>query len=391
VAGCAGAASPTRGTYRSVLVSAGTRVHGPAGCRAAPFPGARAPAPYSSGERAELAAVARAQRRPAKRAWALAMVMFGIGAGLRPGELAALRGTRVTARGGRAVVHVSGGPAPRTVPVTARYAGRAAGWPAAPGTGSCSGPAPRTGPARTCRFCHLWLPPDGRRCPQAGAGPAICGYLAAGTPVPVLLAITGSPEAGSLVRCRHVPGICPSKGARGHAGARRPAGERRRPGPARCGGRGQRGDGGLAAELIDRSGKAPVIEAALAKATAPPPAATAPCSPRFCARPSTTGRCSSPRPPGCCSASSPVLPGPCSASRHRRHPPGVPGRLPPPPLLLPRHLCRSWTLGAAEKPAPDRRPASSRRPGNWPRARPRPPRQRLEAFINSPAKPASRS
>jgi hypothetical protein len=35
----------------------------------------------------------------------------------------------------------------------------------------------------------------------------ICGHLAGGTPVPVLLAITGIAEAGSLARyARHVPG-----------------------------------------------------------------------------------------------------------------------------------------------------------------------------------------
>ena len=41
----------------------------------------------------------------------------------------------------------------------------------------------------------------------------ICGHLAAGTPVPVLLAVTGIAEAGSLARyARHVPGISSSKG-----------------------------------------------------------------------------------------------------------------------------------------------------------------------------------
>ena len=42
----------------------------------------------------------------------------------------------------------------------------------------------------------------------------ICGHLAAGTPVPVLLAITGIAEAGSLARyARHVAGVSSSKGA----------------------------------------------------------------------------------------------------------------------------------------------------------------------------------
>ena len=41
----------------------------------------------------------------------------------------------------------------------------------------------------------------------------ICGHLAAGTPVGVLLSITGVAEAGSLARyARHVAGISSSKG-----------------------------------------------------------------------------------------------------------------------------------------------------------------------------------
>ncbi len=41
----------------------------------------------------------------------------------------------------------------------------------------------------------------------------ICGHLAAGTPVGVLLAVTGIAEAGSLARyARHVAGVSSSKG-----------------------------------------------------------------------------------------------------------------------------------------------------------------------------------
>src|SRR5260370_41818905 len=125
VAGLAGRASSTRGTYRSVPCQLAAPVHGKPGCRATPFPGARAPAPCSPAERAELAAIARAQRGPAQRAPALAMVVFGIGAGLRPGELPGLRGCHVTRRGGQAVVEVTAGPAPRTGPVAAPDPGRA--------------------------------------------------------------------------------------------------------------------------------------------------------------------------------------------------------------------------------------------------------------------------
>ena len=107
--------------------------NGPPGQRPTPFPGARAPAPYSPAERAELAALAAAQRDAAKRSSALALVVFGIGAGLRPGELVALRGSDVTRHGRQVVVHV-GGQAARVVPVTAGYAGRA--WELARRAGS---------------------------------------------------------------------------------------------------------------------------------------------------------------------------------------------------------------------------------------------------------------
>ena len=101
VAGLAGRASPARGTYRSALYRLAEAAHGPAGQRAAPFAGARAPAPYSPAERAELSAVASAQRDPAKRVPALALVVSGIGAGLRPGELVALRSGDIVSRGGQ--------------------------------------------------------------------------------------------------------------------------------------------------------------------------------------------------------------------------------------------------------------------------------------------------
>jgi len=117
VAGLAGRASSTRGTYRSVLYQLAAPVHGQPGCRGTPFAGARSPAPYSPAERAALAAAARAQRGPASRASALAMVVFGIGAGLRPGELARLRGSHVTRRG-------DGGKAPGIEAALASPAGR---------------------------------------------------------------------------------------------------------------------------------------------------------------------------------------------------------------------------------------------------------------------------
>ena len=216
VAGLAGRASSTRGTYRSALYRLATPVHGEPGQRATPFAGARAPAPYSPAERAELAALAAAQRDPVKRASALALVVFGIGAGLRPGELVALRGSDVGRHGRRIVVYVSG-PGGRVVPVTAGYAVRA--WELARLAGS--GFVFRPGPAE--RGYKNFVTNFARGLAADPAAPAlslrrarstfICGHVAAGTPVGVLLAITGIAEAGSLARyARHVPGVSSSKG-----------------------------------------------------------------------------------------------------------------------------------------------------------------------------------
>jgi integrase len=166
---------------------------------------------------AELAAVARAQRGPAKRAAALAMIVFGIGAGLRPGELAVLRGSDVTGRGGRAVARISGGPAPRTVPVAPLYAGRAVEL-ASRAAGDFlfrPGTADRGYKNFVNGFAgRLAADPDGPRLSMGRCRSSfICGHLAAGTPVPLLLAITGIAEAGSLARyARHVPDISSSKG-----------------------------------------------------------------------------------------------------------------------------------------------------------------------------------
>jgi integrase len=150
VTGLAGRAGSTRGTYRSALYRLARPVHGKPGQQATPFAGARAALPYSPAERAELAGIAAAQRDPAKRASALAVVVFGIGAGLRPGELVALRGSEVSRRGRQVMVRVSG-PAARVVPVSPGYAGRAAGLAAAAGDGHPfrPGPARRTAATRT--------------------------------------------------------------------------------------------------------------------------------------------------------------------------------------------------------------------------------------------------
>jgi integrase len=218
VAGLPGRASSTRGTYRSALYRLAVPVHGTPGQRATPFPGARPPPPYSPADRAELAGIAAAQRDAARRSSALALVVFGIGAGLRPGELVALRGSDVTRHGRHVAVH-AGGPAARVVPVTAGYAGRA--WELARRAGSGfvfrPGPADRRYKNFVTNFARgLAADPAAVRLSLRRARSTfICGHLAAGTPLRELLAITGICQAESLARyARHVDGAPPKAALR---------------------------------------------------------------------------------------------------------------------------------------------------------------------------------
>jgi integrase len=218
VAGLPGARPSTRGTYRSALYWLAVPVHGAPGQRGTPFAGAKPPPTYSPAERAGLASVAAAQRDAAKRASALAVVVFGIGAGLRPGELAALRGSDVAGRGRRVRVRV-GGPAVRVVPVAPGYAGRAAGLAASAGDGHLfrPGPADRGYKNFVTNFTRA-LAAD-PAAPRLALGRCrssfICDHLAAGTPLGELLAITGICQAESLARyARHVGGAPPKAALR---------------------------------------------------------------------------------------------------------------------------------------------------------------------------------
>ena len=140
-----------------------------------------------------------------------------IGAGLRPGELVALRGEDVIRHGRQVVVH-AGGPAARLVPVTPDYAGRARELARRAGSGFVfrPGPADRGYKNFVSNFTRgLTTDPAAPRLSLRRARSTfICGHLATGTPVPVLLAVTGIAEAGSLARyARHLAGISSSKGA----------------------------------------------------------------------------------------------------------------------------------------------------------------------------------
>jgi integrase len=87
----------------------------------APLPRQRAKSPYTGAQIAGFLALADAQPTPARRARAAGLVCLGAGAGLIRSDLRNVRGTDVACRAGGVIVTVSGGRAPRRVPVLARY------------------------------------------------------------------------------------------------------------------------------------------------------------------------------------------------------------------------------------------------------------------------------
>jgi integrase len=210
--GLPGRAASTKGTYRSVLRSLGGSTR-PA--PATPFSGSGAKAPYSAQERAELWSVAASQRSEWRRKSALILLVLGIGAGLRAGELAAAVGDDVTDKPRGVSVRV-GGAGGRTVPVSDMYAKTLAqqAKQAGPGYLFCPGGAERAYRNFVNDFCYgLVADPAGPRFSSGRCRSSfICDHLAAGTPLGELLYISGICEVESLLRyARHVPGAPRSK------------------------------------------------------------------------------------------------------------------------------------------------------------------------------------
>ena len=216
VAGLPGRVSSTRGTYRSALYRLAEAAHGPPGQRATPFAGARAPAPYyrRSGQSWPWSPHRNVTRPGAPRRWRWWYSASAPGCG----RVSWWRCAAVMSHGTAARYWFISRLAARVVPVTSWYAGRAAELARRAGSGHVfrPGPADRSYKNFVTNFARgLAADPAA---PPLTAGPAratfICGHLAAGTPVPVLLAVTGIAEAGSLARyARHVRGIGSSKGA----------------------------------------------------------------------------------------------------------------------------------------------------------------------------------
>jgi integrase len=212
VTGLAGRARSTRGTYRSVLRR---RAAGPKPVVATAFGGSPAMAPYSSPERAELWSMAGAQRSPWRRGSALVLLALGIGAGLRPGEIATALGADVDDDHGDVGTRI-GGPRPRVVPITGTWAEVVASQARQVGDGHlfCPGPAKRSYHNFVNNFARTLVTGPGAAELSSGRcrSSFICDHLAAGTPLRELLYVAGIAEVGSLLRyARHVPGAPKSK------------------------------------------------------------------------------------------------------------------------------------------------------------------------------------
>jgi integrase len=195
----------TRGTYRAVLRATAEHLERRP---AVAYPGAPAPAPYSPDERAALFATAAAQPRPWLCQAARVLLCFGIGAGLRPGELARLRGGDVEARDGAVVVSAAG----RSVAVAQPCAAEAAALARA------AGPAHLFHPGEAARAYKNFVNDACRKLVRDPAAPVlsawrcrssfICDHLSAGTPLVVLAAEAGLASVCSLRRhARHVAGV----------------------------------------------------------------------------------------------------------------------------------------------------------------------------------------
>jgi len=204
----------TRGTYRSVL----RQVAGPSGVGAGPpFSASPAPAPYRPDERSELWAMAMAQPKAWRRHSALMLLALGLGAGLRPGEITVATTNDVLGRTSSLRLSI-GARAPRTVRVQPDYAALLAALAKkTEGTFLFH----RSAVDRSyynfvndfCRqlVCDPAAPKlSANRCRSS----FICDHLAAGTPLSILLEMSGIKEVESLLRyARHVDGAPRSKAA----------------------------------------------------------------------------------------------------------------------------------------------------------------------------------
>jgi integrase len=208
--GLCGLAPWSKATYRSVL----RRLSGTRGSvSAARFVPSLARPPYSAEQRAELVSIALSQPRAMWRDSAVALLALGIGAGLRPGELVAVKRDDVSLKGAAVSIRVGEG---RVVPVIGTWARLLADLASRAGHGHLFWP---TGADRSYKnfvndFCYgIVADPAAMKMSSLRARSSyICDHLAVGTPLGRLKYLSGIEQVESLLRyvC-YVPGAPETK------------------------------------------------------------------------------------------------------------------------------------------------------------------------------------
>jgi integrase len=208
--GCAHLAPHSLGTYRSVLVRLGRCRYG----SGREFPASGAPSPYGASDVAALWSMAKSQSSRGRVARATVLLCTMLGAGLRPGELAALHSCAVKTSAGGVNVVVSGR-TPRTVHVRERYgeelaalANNGAGYLFRPGAGV------RGAKNLIGEVCAALVhdPAEVGLVSGRARSTFICAHLRAGTALDELCAMAGLLGVESLLRyARHVNGAPHSK------------------------------------------------------------------------------------------------------------------------------------------------------------------------------------
>ena len=206
-------APSTKGTYHSVLRRLGEFTQPKDAPR---FAGSLAFAPYEQRERAQLYSVAASQRYPWRRYSARMLLAFGLGAGLRPGELVAANGRDVTIDEAGASLRVRG--ARRRVVTLRGYEATLLAELVGPKNAYLFHPeqASRSHPNFVNDFCRqLVADPDAAKfsAPRARSN-YICDHLAWGTPLSARRAFwrsnrccatratfTDAPQSKAALRC----------------------------------------------------------------------------------------------------------------------------------------------------------------------------------------------
>ncbi|GAB3497150.1 hypothetical protein [Amycolatopsis cihanbeyliensis] len=215
--GCVHVSSHTRSTYRARLRRLADAVHGVDGAKPIPLSASDAARPYTPSEQASVWSWARSQPTDGLRAACTLLLALGLGCGLPTDEIIALRTGCVRVAGNGAVVVEITGRRTRLVVCQQRWEQVLAEQLPDTGNGFLFRPSavraknlvsnllarahgsPTTPPVKVARLRDTWL----------------AEHLAAGTPLPVLVAAAGLDGLSSLDRLLpHLPTVAPTRAER---------------------------------------------------------------------------------------------------------------------------------------------------------------------------------